>query len=123
MVNKQYQNIPLPLTQQALTQQALTQQGIHRVKDEHKRDTAITTHCTNSRQSFMSAALHTGLNIDAGLDIDTDIGQLSSRKLWQILEICQIKQCELDKQFIARVKEELNLRNDYDNGKAWLKPH
>lgn len=57
------------------------------------------------------------------LEIDTDITKLSSRKLWQILRLCQVKQCQLDESFIQEVESELILRNDFDNGKAWAEPH
>ena len=56
-------------------------------------------------------------------EVDTDIHQLSSRKLWQILKLSQIKGCELDTHFVEQVKDELLRRNDFDNGLAWREPH
>lgn len=55
--------------------------------------------------------------------IDTEVNNLSSRKLWQILQLNQIKGCELDQQFIDDVKNELVARNDFNEGKAWQEPH
>ncbi len=55
--------------------------------------------------------------------VDTDIHTLSSRKLWQILKLNQIRGCELDAQFVTQVKQELRQRNDFDNGQAWCEPH
>jgi hypothetical protein len=56
-------------------------------------------------------------------EVDTDIQKLSSRKLWQILKLNQIKGCELDVTFVEQVKDELLHRNDFDNGQAWCEPH
>lgn len=56
-------------------------------------------------------------------EIDTNVHNLSNRKLWQILQLNQIKGCELDEQFISDVKHELMARNDFNECSVWHKPH
>ena len=75
--------------------------------------------CTENNDTTDSTVLQTPVVEE----IDTEIKQLSSRKLWQILKLNQLKGCELDASFIFQVKQELILRNDYDNGRAWCEPH
>ncbi len=60
-------------------------------------------------------------SIEEQLEIDTTLDKLSSRKLWQILHLSQVAQCELDDTFIQEVQKELMLRNDFDE--AWQLPH
>lgn len=57
------------------------------------------------------------------IEIDTDVQRLSSRKLWQILKLNEVKGCELDAGFILEVKQELLARNDFNEGIAWKDPH
>ena len=56
-------------------------------------------------------------------DIDTEIEQLSSRKLWDVLRLAEIKGCELDAQFINQIKIELITRDDFNEGEPWAAPH
>ena len=63
------------------------------------------------------------LNNEAQLEIDTQLALLSSRKLWQILELNKIGACALHKDFIEEVEKELLARNDFDEGVAWKAPH
>ena len=57
------------------------------------------------------------------LDIDTEVSQLSSRKLWQVLQFNTELHGQLEQVFIKQVKNELMARNDFDEGQAWHKPH
>jgi hypothetical protein len=62
------------------------------------------------------------------LNIDTEVGKLSSRKLWQLLKLNAIKACSLDTNFIEEIKNELIARCDYDEelwkeGHVWSDPH
>ena len=59
----------------------------------------------------------------ANTEIDTELCQLSSRKLWQILKLSQVKGCELEQVFLQQVQTELIIRDDFDNGEAWNDPH
>lgn len=61
--------------------------------------------------------------LTTSIEIDTEVQRLSSRKLWQILKLNQVKGCELDAGFILEVKQELLARNDFNEGIAWKDPH
>ena len=63
------------------------------------------------------------LKIDDFQWVDTELEQLSSRKLWDVLRLAELWGCELDAEFIAEVKTELKKRDIYALEQPWKLPH
>jgi hypothetical protein len=78
---------------------------------------------TISKKPALLFTSQTKLKIEEQIEIDTELCQLSSRKLWQILKLNQVKGCELEQEFLQQVQQELVIRDDFDNGEAWNDPH
>ncbi len=75
---------------------------------------------TNETQALFLNEEH---QFEHQLEIDTELNKLSSRKLWQILKLHNLKVCKMDNNFIKEVKKELLARNDFDEGIPWREPH
>jgi len=83
----------------------------------------VITQSKNHFANFEDLPEYSDKHIEEQISVDTEVPMLSSRKLWQILKLNQIKGCELDKDFVQHIKNELIARNDFDNGKFWNEPH
>jgi hypothetical protein len=55
--------------------------------------------------------------------VDTAIEHLSSAKLWDILRLARVPDCEIDQDFANQVTRELKQRNHFDENQPWMKPH
>lgn len=55
--------------------------------------------------------------------VDTQVTQLSSRKLWDVIFLVETQCCEVDREFLIEIKVELKRRGELRSTNPWKRPH
>jgi hypothetical protein len=55
--------------------------------------------------------------------VDRRVNMLSSRKLWEILQLVESEDCEAEKALITDVRAELLSRHEAVDSNPWKRPH